>query len=405
MRIMVAVENRFLKTTNGNIYSTTVCDYTFFSRYLKVFDQVIVFARVSEIPEGDLDRPPASGPNVSFYSLPTFIGPWQFLRYYPRLASLAKDALTQADVFMLRVPSAVATLLWRCLKKRGASYSVEVIGDPWDGFAPGTTRSIVRPFVRRGMTGILVEQCRLATTAAYVTEYSLQKRYPPGCWSTHYSSIELPSDAIIDEQRMKVRLERIRAKAQSGETWRVGFVGSLLHLGKAPDILVAAVAGCIEKGLKLELDIGGDGSYRPELQKMAQNLGIADHVRFFGQLNPGKQVFNLMDQVDLYVLPSRQEGLPRSVIEAMARGLPCISSTVGGNIELLDEEFLVQPDHAKTLVSKIEAVFSNPKKMEEMAQRNLEVAKRYCADELNRRRTEHYRRLREITEARLTSAK
>ena len=403
MRIMVALENRFLKTTSGNIYSTTICDYKFFSRYLKAFDEVIVFARVSEVRGGDLDKLPASGPNVSFYSLPTFIGPWQFLRYYPRLASLSKDAITQADVFMLRVPSAVATLLWRCLKKRRVPYSVEVVGDSWDAFAPGTTTSIVRPFVRKIMSDILAAQCRLAATASYVTEYSLQKRYSPGCWSTHYSSIELPADAIIDEQRMKVRLERIRAKAQSGESWRIAFVGSLWHLGKAPHILMAAVAGCLKKGFKLELDIAGGGSRMAQLQKMAQDLGIADHVNFLGQVNAGKQLLDVMDRADLYVLPSRSEGLPRSVIEAMARGLPCISSTVAGNIELLNEEFLVPPGDTKALVSRIEAVISNPKRMEEMAQRNLQVAKKYCAEELNRRRTEHYKRLREITEARLSS--
>ncbi len=402
---MVALENRFLKTTNGDIYSTTVCDYNFFSRYLKVFDEVIVFARVSEIPETNLGRSPANGPGVSFYPLPCFIGPWQFLRHYLQLSNLAKDAITQADAFMLRIPATISALLWRYFRKNGRPFGVEVVGDPWDGFAPGTTTSIVRPFVRRKMTNMLVHQCHLASTASYVTEYSLQKRYSPGCWSTHYSSVELPADAIVDEQKMQVKLEKIRAKAISGEPWRICFVGSLWHLAKSPDNLIKAVADCIKRGLKLELDIAGGGCYQPELEKLAQDLGIASDVNFFGQVDAGEKVFNRMDQGDLYVLPSRQEGLPRSVIEAMARGLPCISSTVGGNIELLDEEFLVPPDDLETLISTIEAVISNPKKMEEMAQRNLQVAKKYSAEELGRRRTEHYKKLKKITETYLSSKK
>ena len=77
MRVMIAVENRFLKTRNDDIYSTTVCDYNFWQRYLQVFDEVIVFARVAEISEDRLNKLSACGPNVSFLALPTFIGPWQ----------------------------------------------------------------------------------------------------------------------------------------------------------------------------------------------------------------------------------------------------------------------------------------------------------------------------------------
>ena len=51
MRVMVVIENRFLRSPTGVFYSTTNCDYAFWSRYLKVFDEVVVFARVLDIPE------------------------------------------------------------------------------------------------------------------------------------------------------------------------------------------------------------------------------------------------------------------------------------------------------------------------------------------------------------------
>lgn len=399
MRVMVALENRFLKSQNGNIYSTTVCDYNFFSRYLQVFDSVLVFARVSETREQALNRPKANGPGVSFIELPTFIGPWQFLKHYRQSTKLAKHAITQADAFILRTPGTVAALLWQCLKRKGIPYSVEVVGDPWDTFGPGGVKSILRPFVRRKMASMLVRQCRFASTAAYVTEYCLQKRYPPGCWSTHYSSIELPAAAIVDEQKMKVRLEQIRDKAKSGKPWRICFVGSLWHLAKSPDILITTVADCIKRGLKLELVVVGGGCYQPELEKMAQDLGITSHVNFLGQLDPGEKVFHQMDQADLYVLPSRQEGLPRSVIEAMARGLPCITSSVGGIPELLPDEAMVEPRDVTGLVEKIMLLIGNPEKLRQMAVRNLEKAKEYRSKELNKRRVEFYKKVAEATKA------
>ncbi len=56
-----------------NFYST-VYDYSFFSRYLEVFDEVVVFARVKEMPNGKIDKP-TQWPRVKFLSVPSFIGP------------------------------------------------------------------------------------------------------------------------------------------------------------------------------------------------------------------------------------------------------------------------------------------------------------------------------------------
>ncbi len=80
MRVMVALENRFIKTQNGNIYSTTFCDYSLWKRYLQVFDEVGVFGRLSEVDEELIDKPLANCPGVHFVCPVNFIGPWQYLK-------------------------------------------------------------------------------------------------------------------------------------------------------------------------------------------------------------------------------------------------------------------------------------------------------------------------------------
>jgi glycosyltransferase involved in cell wall biosynthesis len=85
--------------------------------------------------------------------------------------------------------------------------------------------------------------------------------------------------------------------------------------------------------------------------------------------------------------------LPRIVIEAMARGLPCIATNVGGISELLDKEDMVPPKNAKVLAEKIMAVVNDRKRMETMARRNLKIAQKYCMHELNKRRIEFYNKL------------
>jgi len=399
VRVVVALENRFVKTRNEDIYSTTVCDYSFWQRYLQVFDEVVVFARVTEIPEPGLDKPAANGHNVSFISLPTFIGPWQYLKCYHRLNILARQTMSKADAYILRLPSTVASLLWHHLEKKNIPYGVEVVGDPWDSLSPRSVKTILRPLVRRKISKDMALQCRLASAASYVTKYSLQKRYPPNCWATHYSSIELQDTAFIDNSTLEKRLEKIKALSTRNNPWRICHVGMMEHLYKAPDVLIDAVAACIRKGMNIELLVVGEGRFKSQLQEKVKKLGIAERVAFLGKLTPGKPVYEVLDKADLYVLPSRQEGLPKTIIEAMARGLPCIASNVGGIPELLPDEAMVEPRDVTGLAEKIMSLIGNPQKLCQMAVRNLEKAKEYHSNKLNKRRVEFYKKVAEATKA------
>ncbi|MEO1187019.1 MAG: glycosyltransferase, partial [Cyanobacteria bacterium J06636_27] len=94
-----------------------------------------------------------------------------------------------------------------------------------------------------------------------------------------------------------------------------------------------------------------------------------------------------------------QEGLPRAMIEAMARGLPCIGSTVGGIPELLPSEDMVTPGDINALAQKIRQVVTNPERMASMSVRNLEKAKNYQDVVLQKRRIAFYSHVREKTQS------
>jgi glycosyltransferase involved in cell wall biosynthesis len=143
----------------------------------------------------------------------------------------------------------------------------------------------------------------------------------------------------------------------------------------------------------------GDGKHRPELQARAAALGLGNDVVFHGRLPAGERVRALLDQADAFVLPSRAEGLPRAMIEAMARALPCIGSTVGGIPELLPPEDLVPPGDAAALARKIREVLTDPERLAQMSARNVQKAKEYSEDVLRARRLAFYRQVREKTEA------
>jgi len=226
-----------------------------------------------------------------------------------------------------------------------------------------------------------------AAAAAYVTERTLQRRYPPGpaTYTTHYSSIALPASRIRAEPR-----------SYAQPATRLTYVGTLEVYYKAPDILVQALAITKEKGDRFHLTFVGDGRRRPELEALIRELQLTPEVTFTGKV-AAAQVFDLVDEADIFILPSRQEGLPKAMIEAMARALPCIGSTAGGIPELLPPEYLVPPGDAQALADKIMEVAGDPERLTGMSARNLTVARKYAAEILREKRQDFYLKVREIS--------
>jgi glycosyltransferase involved in cell wall biosynthesis len=180
---------------------------------------------------------------------------------------------------------------------------------------------------------------------------------------------------------------------------------SMAQMYKAPDILIRAVAQRVEAGDDLRLVMIGDGRYLKDMQELTKTLGIGNRVRFTGKLVAGQPIRDELDQADLFVLPSRTEGLPRAMIEAMARSLPCIGSSAGGIPELLPEEDMIPPNEIEALSDKISAVLSNPDRMNRMSADNLQRSFAYRDEILRARRAAFYREIRTRTEAYIRSLK
>ena len=123
--------------------------------------------------------------------------------------------------------------------------------------------------------------------------------------------------------------------------------------------------------------IAGDGELRPQLQSLIDELGVGDRVKLLGYR---RDVSDLYKASDIVVFPSFQEGLPVSVIEAMACGLPCVASNIRGNTDLLactEREFLCEPDNITEYSEKLEILLKNAQLREKIGQDNLQAVKNY----------------------------
>jgi glycosyltransferase involved in cell wall biosynthesis len=391
MNVLVVLDFTFLRTPDGAVWSMMGMAYSFWTRYLEVFDSVRVVARVVDVPAAEPRWLRSDGPQVTFWPVPSYRGPLQYGLRRGRIRRAAAESFRPRDAVILRVGSVLADALLPRLRKEHHPYAVEVVGDPWDTFSPGAVKHPLRAFFRRWFAYRLRVQCAGAGAAAYVTEEALQRRYPasPGSLMAGFSDVQLPPEAFVATPRLD---------SQGTRGSVIITVGTLEQLYKSQDVLIDAVGQEVREGQDLRIVFVGDGQHRASLRERARKQGLEDRVRFLGWLPGGQAVRSELDAADLFALPSRQEGLPRAMVEAMARALPCVGSTVGGIPELLPVEDLVPPGDARALARKIREMIMTPGRMTRMSARNLEKSKGYREEALAGRRRAFYRHVREMTE-------
>jgi glycosyltransferase involved in cell wall biosynthesis len=389
MRVLVTASAHFAMTPDRALWiDSASMSYSFWTRYLDVFDEVDLLVRAHPTAEPPDGWNRATGAGIKAAAVPDSVGPWGFARDYGRIARTIRDLIADAEAVLLRLPCHIGGELWRRLPHQ-RPYGIEVISDPYDVFSKGANTHPLRPLFRWWFTFRLRPQCAGACAAAYVTEGVLQRRYPPArnAFASFYSSVELRTDSFAAAPRM--------VPPQS--PFRLVFVGSLAQPYKGLDVLIDAVAECVRRGLDIRLHVLGDGKHRSDLERRAAAMGMGERIDFRGQLAAGEMVQQELDWADLFVLPSLTEGLPRAMIEAMARALPSIGSAVGGIPELLPPEDLAPPRDAAALARKISEVLSDPARMARMSSRNLATAREYDGAVLRARRIAVYRHLRAET--------
>jgi len=389
MQLSVALEHRFARTPDGTVWTESFFPRSFWNRYLGEFDSVRLIARVRDVAAPGDGWKRVDGSGVTVAPIPYYVGPLEYVRRRREVIRATRASLPRESAVILRVSSQIANCLEAVLWRTGHPYGVEVVADPYGIFAPGAIRHPLRRVMRWWFPMRLRRQCRKACAASYVTREALQSMYPPDAqaFHTNYSSVELGPEWFEGNAR----------EPRTSGPFRVAFVGTLETYYKALDVVLQALDRCKARGLDFRLTVVGDGRRRPDFEALASSLGLDERVQFAGLVPGGAAVREFLDEADLLVAPSRQEGLPRAMIEAMARGLPCIGSSVGGIPELLPPDCLVAVDDAEALALKICEFAGSPARLAAMSRRNVSVASEYREEILNRRRQQFCCHLREAT--------
>lgn len=395
MRAVVVTDFRFHRAPDGSVVSGIANrGYEFWTRYLEVFHSVQIIGRVADLAPGSAIA--VEGPGVSVVALPNYQGVSGFIRNRGAVRRILNELSRQHVAFIVRMPSAFGGLLLRNLMKARYPFGIEVVGDPYDVFGPKAMRHPLRRLLRFSLTRELRSACQSASGVAYVTAVTLQRRYPPGrhSFTTHYSSLTLPPSAFA---RRSLHWNSVPVPL------RVVCVGRFAQTYKGQDILVEAVAALALRGWPVKLTFVGDGSRRRKVEAQASSLGIASSISFVGEVADPAVIRSILDKNDLFVLPSLTEGLPRVLIEAMARALPAVATDVGGVHELLPPEDLVPPGDPARLSDKIEELVSDVGRLNSASARNLSRAQAFSEAELSKRRVAFYTAIADATRSHLSS--
>ncbi|MDQ6777811.1 MAG: glycosyltransferase family 4 protein [Actinomycetota bacterium] len=147
---------------------------------------------------------------------------------------------------------------------------------------------------------------------------------------------------------------------------------------KGIDDLLRGLAILRDLSVQATLEIVGEGPDREALEALALELGLSDLVTFSGFIPHGPQLVSALDAADVFVLPSRSEGLPHSLVEAMARALPVVATAIGGIPAFLrgGGGVVLPVGDPGALAVALTELSRDPARLAELSRRALEKAKR-----------------------------
>lgn len=168
----------------------------------------------------------------------------------------------------------------------------------------------------------------------------------------------------------------------------------ILHIGRFMDVknhalILKSFAEFAVKHPDARLQLIGDGELRKEMEQLAVELGVANEVEFAGLQS---NVYPWLHDADVFILPSKYEGVPMTLIEAMGTGLPIIASAVGGISDMLEDgasALLIQPTQQE-LEFALEKIYKDETLRERLGESALKASKKFSSIEMARKYMELY---------------
>ena len=393
MKLLVATDAHIFRTPDGRHWAKSIYGYSFWTRYIGVFDSVRIVARVKDVQEIDSKKLIVDGDGVEIVGIPFYQGSKQLLKQYVKIQRKLKTIDAGCNAALLRMPSQTATMVWKHLRK-DIPIAGEIVYDMMDDINLTGQNPIIKMF-HMITSNNMKKFCLKANGVSYVTEFSIQKHYPSHAslygeskehFSSFYSTITLSENAFtgartFDEcEKITLALSSVAMNSER----------------KGEKILIKTVKICRDKGYDVRAIIIGDGSLRSSFEQYAKDLEVSEYVEFTGLLPSSDEVRKVMLKADIFVFPTQGEGLPRGILEAMAIGMPVLSTPVGGIPEVIERKYLFNPMDADAYADSICRLIDKPAELTSMSRKNFKKSLEFRNELLQLKRDEFYIKLKAL---------
>lgn len=375
VRLTIVDDNPFLRAPSGNVVPRAATFHRFAEAVVRAgpFGRAQYLIPVTE-PRADESadgRPAVDRKVMAVVPTAPFKGAADYLARLPRLWLHNGPRMARAfrgeDLVWIKVPGSNGPLAALC---------AAAVGVPRFTYTVGSVREVVAGSDRRGLVRWA------ASVAALLHDGSTRALEQTGSHVRLGAGLFSSSFMAADLEALPAR----RAWSAAQGPLRLIWAGRLAP-EKNVDDAIEAVALLTALGRDVTLDILGDGPERPRLEQLGRTLGVAEQVEWRGHVADGPSYLAALAEADLFMLPSRTEGVPKALVEAMAVGLPALSYPVGPAEELADEGLLVlvRSRSGVGLANAITDLLDDPLRMARVAERGTAWAREHTAEAQARR--------------------
>lgn len=374
--VTLAIFSEDAVITNGDSYAVKNPLTRLYGELTNYFDNVVLSAptkEVNDVSQGYKEPRIQYSPRPHYGSVVEFFTNFAHLLYnsYPKI----KQEVVRSDVIMIRVPSPISPLVYALAKAHGKPHFMYVAGNisevTKDG---GKYENPITSAVARSVAQGFSLSFKIMSYRSLVFAIGSELR-------EDYSRVSRKCVNLIPSIISESDITTSRSSELNTPT-KLLYIGRLVPV-KGIEHLLKAVQTLRRNGSEVVLDIVGDGPQMSDLKEIGRNLGIDDHVTFHGRVPFGPELFKFYSESDVFVLPSNSEGIPKTLIEAMAHQTPIVATRVGGIPDLLRRSqggILVDTKSPSQIAEAIMRLSDDAEIREDMCDNQLEFIKEHTIE-------------------------
>lgn len=347
MKVLFVHDGPIFIDERGNYYANFIDD-SIRVRYLYLGASLTIITRVVKLKAIECKNfAKINSADFNVIEIPDYKSIIRFFTKQAKALRIINKAVQSHDIIIARLPSSSPSYAIRRAKKYRKPVLGEVVACSWDVL---TNHSLLGKTMAPWYRFKLWKNVRWLKHTIYVTQGYLQSRYP-----TKGKSIGC-SDVLLSQHEESILYKRLEKIENTPKTVKliIGTIGTLNVVYKGQLDVIIALSKLKNQGKKFLYKLVGQGD-STRLKQAVKDYNLEEQVEIIGPINHDK-IFEFIDGLDLYIHPSRTEGLPRAPIEAMSRACPVLGSNAGGIPELLDENTMFEKGNVDQIVELLNKV-------------------------------------------------